>query len=166
MRGGLRKLTLGAGVGFEPTISALWGRRGRPDSSTLHYISGSFTSLTTRLAFYFGERGLTENSQLDYPHWSEFSDDSFSFSVISFYIFSTYFACHFIWVSFLNRLCCSISLTRISLRTPRLSAGSSLVGIRAFLWHYPYILYRWGDMVIPAGFEPSITALKGLWPDH
>ena len=31
--------------------------------------------------------------------------------------------------------------------------------------HYPYILYRWGDMVIPAGFEPSITSLKGSRPD-
>ena len=36
--------------------------------------------------------------------------------------FSTYFACHFIKVSFLNRLCCSISII----------ARSSLVVIRAF----------------------------------
>ena len=37
------------------------------------------------------------------------------------------------------------------LKTPRLSAGGSLVVIRVN-----------GLVVIPAGFEPSITALKGL----
>ena len=57
-------------------------------------------------------------------------------------------------MSFLNRLCCSISLTRISLRTPRLSAGSSLVVIRAFLWHFCWIAN---------GIASTLNALGGWW---
>ena len=35
----------------------------------LRNISGSLRSLTTRLPFYFGEKGLTDNSPSDYPRF-------------------------------------------------------------------------------------------------
>lgn len=86
-----------AQVGFEPTSQPYEGHK---ETSPLpRNISGSFTSLTTRLAFYFGEIGLTENSQLDYPRFEEFSDDSFSFSVISFY--ELFFCASLLWLYFI-----------------------------------------------------------------
>ena len=52
----------------------------------------------------------TADSQLDYPLFQEFSDDSFSFSVISFTNTSLLTSLVFYLSEYLNRLCCSISM--------------------------------------------------------
>ena len=68
-----------------------------------------------------------------------------------------------------NHLCCYISLTRISHRTPRLSVSSSLVGESMLSFslllnneRHRLNAKRLGTfMVISGGFEPTIAAVKG-----
>ena len=127
------------------SVSALWGPQGT--TPLPRNISGGLTSLTTRLAFYFGEIGLTDNSQSDYPRLSEFSDE-FSFSVISFYDF---YSVAFVVVHFYSAepkwLC--------PLRNSGRLRCQSILTLR-----YPYILYRWNDMVVRMGIGPMTQAWR------
>ena len=75
-----------------------------------------------------------------------------------------YFACLFISVSCPNRLCSHISLTRISQRTPRLSAGGSLTSKSVLSYDTIAQLRAVPTVVIPGRFELAITNVKGSCP--